>query len=72
MIINKKYLNKSQEKLIEAFKDEMEDIMVKIFDISMEEMAKSADMTVDEVYASIGYTREEYLEMRMTYEGTDE
>ena len=50
------------EASIEAFKDEMEDIMVKIFDISMEEMAKSADMTVDEVYASIGYTREEYLE----------
>lgn len=50
------------EASIDDFKDAMEDIMVKIFDISMEEMAKSAGMTVDEVYSSIGYTREEYLE----------
>ena len=57
---------------IDAFKDEMENIMVKIFDISMEEMAKSADMTVDEVYASIGYTREEYLETFLAEMDIDE
>lgn len=50
------------EDSMDDFKQEMENVMVKIFDITMEEMAKSAEMSVDDVYAAIGYTREEYLD----------
>ena len=51
------------EDSIDDFGENLEDSMVRLFEAALEDMAKEADMDVDDFCDAMGYTKDQYLDM---------